>query len=393
MGLWWLFLFFFPFFYTYVLYPFFLKILLKLNKKRVSKNKGNFLPNIFIVTAAHNEESIISKKMDSILNLDYPRDKIFFYLGLDACTDETFSIVNDYKSDSLNIHIFQFNNRMGKPKIVNFLVDKIKSDSVIESDLLFFSDANVLLDKLVFKELVQNFNNPEIGLADCAFLPINQFENEMHEEKLYANFEMFIKKAEGKLWGSMMGPTGGGFMMRKSLFEPIPENFIVDDFYLAMQVFIHKKKAIVSTKAMCYEDYNGNLNEEFKRKRRISSGNFQNLVFAIKRFNQFKPIFWFCFFSHKMVRWLSPIWVFSLLTFILFESLVDFHFLKLAIFIITLIITPTIVDLILSGINLQLNPLKRINYFLVMNLGLFFGFFDYLKGIKSNVWEPTKRNQ
>jgi cellulose synthase/poly-beta-1,6-N-acetylglucosamine synthase-like glycosyltransferase len=393
MGVWWLFLIFFPFFFSYGIYPFILWLFSKFVKGEQKSNKSDFLPNIFIITAAHNEDSIIKRKMESIISLDYPKEKIFVYIGLDACTDETFSIISEYKVVLENIHTYQFNLRMGKPKIINFLVDKVKTNHNDKEDLLFLSDANVLLDKNVFKELVLNFVNEEIGLVDCKFLPISNFEKLKHEELLYSNFETFIKKSEGKLWGKMMGPTGGGFMMRKSLFEAIPENFIVDDFYLALQVFKKNKNAILDVKAICFEDFNGNLKDEFKRKRRISSGNFQNLALAIKHFNLFSPIFWFCFFSHKIIRWLSPIWFFSILLLIFFESLVDFHFIKIALFIITLIISPTIVDLILSGINLHLNPLKRLNYFFVMNLGLFFGFFDYLKGIKSNVWEPTKRIQ
>lgn len=393
MGVWWLCLIFFPFFFSYGIYPFSLWLFSKFKKGDQKSNKTNFLPNIFIITAAHNEESIIAKKMESILNLDYPKEKVFVYIGLDACTDETFSIISEYKSVIENIHTYQFNLRMGKPKIINFLVDKVKSNHNDFEDLLFLSDANVLLDKSVFKELVINFEDAEIGLVDCRFSSISTFEKCNNEEELYSNFETFIKKAEGDLWGNMMGPTGGGFMMRKSLYVPIPENFIVDDFYLALQVFSQNKKAKLDLKAICYEDFNGNLKDEFKRKRRISSGNFQNLAFALKKFRKFSPIFWFCFFSHKIIRWLSPIWFFSILLLIFFESLVDFHFLKIALFIITLIISPTIVDLILSGINLHLNPLKRLNYFFIMNLGLFFGFFDYLKGIKSNVWEPTKRIQ
>ena len=56
------------------------------------------------------------------------------------------------------------------------------------------------------------------------------------QEKTYINWEVKFKHAESKLWGMLMGPFGGCFAIRKSLFTPIPENFLVDDFYVCMNI-------------------------------------------------------------------------------------------------------------------------------------------------------------
>jgi len=37
--------------------------------------------------------------------------------------------------------------------------------------------------------------------------------------------------------------------------------------------------------------------------------------------------------------------------------------------------------------------LRFINHFFTMNIALLLGFIEYAKGVKSNVWQPTKRNQ
>lgn len=391
MGIWWLVILFFPYLYSYCFYPIFLAIISVFHTKKNNKLLPILFPNIYIITAAHNEEKDIEKKIESILKLKYPKEKIFFYLGLDNCADNTFKLANAYKESFDNMHIFQFNTRVGKPNIVNFLVDKLPENET-NTDLLFLSDANVILEEQIFMELVKDFSDENIGLVDCSFFATSIKHDNDRNELMYSNFETFIKDKEGELFGSMMGPTGGGFMIRKTLFEPVSPRFIVDDFYIALNVFFKGKKAVLNRKAICYEDFSGNIKEEFNRKRRISAGNFQNLAYALKNYKKLNVSNWFCFTSHKVIRWISPIWVFTLFWVILLESIIDFHFIKIGIFIITLIIGPTVADMILSGINLQFKPLRRLSYFILMNLSLLFGFFDYLKGIKSNVWEPTKRS-
>ena len=77
----------------------------------------------------------------------------------------------------------------------------------------------------------------------------------------------------------MMGPFGGCFAMRKKLFLKVPENFLVDDFFLNMSVLENGYSCVNEPEAIVYEDVSNNLHAEFVRKSRISAGNFQNLFY------------------------------------------------------------------------------------------------------------------
>jgi hypothetical protein len=50
-------------------------------------------------------------------------------------------------------------------------------------------------------------------------------------------------------------------------------------------------------------------------------------------------------------------------------------------------------DFFLKKVKIHLSILRYLTHFATMNVALFLGFFRYLKGIKSSIWEPTKRNQ
>ena len=93
----------------------------------------------------------------------------------------------------------------------------------------------------------------------------------------------------------MMGPFGGFYAVRKSSYEPNTGNFLADDFRICMNVLRKGDKGSQRYEAIVYEDVSNNLSDEFRRKMRISAGNFQNLNhFAFLLLNPFRQ--WsFCF--------------------------------------------------------------------------------------------------
>jgi hypothetical protein len=118
-------------------------------------------------------------------------------------------------------------------------------------------------------------------------------------KKAYISREVLIKQHESILWGTMMGPFGGCFAIRSELYEPVPKNFLVDDFYINMKVLEKGYQCINNLNALVFEDISNNLSDEFKRKVRISTGNFQ-ICNAFPTFCGIKPkVFPFVLFLIK----------------------------------------------------------------------------------------------
>ena len=162
----------------------------------------------------------------------------------------------------------------------------------------------------------------------------------------------------------------------------------MDDFYITLNVIEKGKKIVFDKEAICYEDVPTQSNEEFKRKVRISIGNFQNLF----RYKKLLLPFWkgsaFAFWSHKVLRWLTPFFLISCLT---CSSLLSLHsklFLLLFLAQFLLMLFP-IMDIISP---FKISVFKYISHFYLMNLALFKGFFMFIKGVKTSIWQPTKRN-
>ena len=379
---------FFLIIYSYFIFPMTV-ILFGKNKELNSNiyNKIDEIPSLSILIAAYNEQSIIKEKVMSIINSNFPTDKIEIIIGSDCSTDNTNEIIKKLVEEYPFIIAINFEKRTGKSGVVNRLVKKAKND------ILIITDANIIFSENTISSLIQHFKNPQIGLVDSNMVNIGIKKSGISfQEKTYISWEVKFKHAESKLWGMLMGPFGGCFAIRKSLFTPIPENFLVDDFYVCMNILQNGHKTINDLQAIVYEDVSNQISEEFRRKRRISMGNFINL-FHFKKL-LLKPFskLGFVFLSHKVIRWFSPILL--LLIFAANFSLIsDNIFYRTAFFAQVVLFIFPFIDLLLRKIGIHVLILRFITHFYSMNLALFMGMIDYLTITKNGVWEPTKRKQ
>ncbi len=344
-------------------------------------------PLVSIIMSLFNEETVIEEKLNSIIASDYPAEKIRIIIGSDNSTDKTHEIVQKYADNDKRIYFKAFTSRQGKSNVINQLVDKA------EGEIFILTDANVFFDKNTISELVKPFVNPEIGLVDSHMTNTGlKKEGISIQEKSYISREVKIKHYESVLWGTMMGPFGGCFAIRKELFHPVPSNFLVDDFYICMKVLEKKYKAVNNLEAVVFEDVSNNLSDEFRRKVRIATGDFQNM-------KEFRRLLWppykglaFSFLSHKILRWITPIFMITALAMLIVLALhFQLYFILLIIYIAVLLLP--LLDLLLKKFNVHNILLRFITHFLTMNIALLAGMFKYFKGVKSNVWKPTKRNQ
>jgi len=373
--------------YTYVIYPLVLQIL-SLGKKLVlpcfSLYDEDELPTVFI-----------QQKLQSVFLTNYPKNKIKVLVGSDGSTDNTDTIINSFAHKyAVNLYIFE--GRSGKPYIINELYKKyltqIKNK---DTDILLLTDANVLFEPDTIFELVKYFKDEQTGIVGATIN--NTLKNTLKQEgigfleKQYISRENKIKQNESILFNKAMGVFGGCYALRAHLYKPIPAKFIVDDFFISLSILQKEYYIIQNIQALAYEDVPGSLTEELRRKRRIGAGNIQNLIyFKNQWFPPFNTTAWL-YFSHKIVRWFGPFCI--LLCWLSSLILTGGSWLFQLFFgIQTILLLVALLNYILKDTFALPAWVKFIGYFYAMNLALLLGFFDYLKGIRTNVWEPTERN-
>jgi cellulose synthase/poly-beta-1,6-N-acetylglucosamine synthase-like glycosyltransferase len=342
-------------------------------------------PKVAVLMAAYNEEQVIADKLKSVFQTSYPIDKLVCYVGSDASTDRTNALVTAAQKRFGSLVLVDFPGRTGKPAILNRLV------SMCEADILILTDANVFFQTHTISKLVKAFEHPAVGMAGAQILKFASRNQGISAQELrYMDRENKIKRMESNLWGSAIGIEGGCMAIRKEMYSPIPPGFLVDDFFLNMQVLKKGKMALLIEQAICTEETGYSSEGEFKRKARISAGNFKNLI----HFRSMLAPIWkgasFAFWSHKVLRWFSPFFLLMALasSFVLmFQNPAwqwAFGFNAI------LWLSPAIQGL-LSYLNLGKTQLKSVAHFMWMNVALLSGFFTWLKGGTASTWERSAR--
>ncbi len=378
---------FFLLLYHYLLYPLILSLAsrAKNNNTEHYTTDGEF-PKASILLAVYNEEAVIKEKLENLLALKYPDGKLEILISSDASTDDTNRIIEGFAAANNIIKFRILPQRRGKVEIINSLAEKAGGR------ILVITDANIMHEPSSLKMLIRNFKNDSIGLVDSMLRHRGLKSSGIsRQEKTYVQWETRLKQMEGLIWKSMMGPSGAFYAIRKELFSPVPKNHLVDDFYINMKVLESGAGSVCDNESLATEDVSNNWKEEFRRKMRISAGNFQNLArFSHLLLRFYKPV-GFCFLSHKVLRWMGPF--FLLLT--LLSSIMNFDYplFRILFYIQATLMLIPFIDSLLRKFQIHIVILRFITHFYNTNLAIFAGFFWYLKGIKSNVWQPTKRNQ
>lgn len=382
--------------HTYAVYPLLMRWLGR--GRRLPEDRfehDDDLPEVAVLMAVYNEEKVLRETIASILASDYPRGKLRVFIGSDGSTDRSEAIAKAFAKEDSRLRLVGFGGRNGKIRIINRLAEGAASEFTDPDKALYIlCDANVTWSPTMLRLLASHFKRDEVGLVGAAVSDrVRDHAGIGDQEEAYIGQENVVKFAEGVLWGRLMGAFGACYAIRARLFVPVPAHHIVDDFFQTMACLEQGSDAIVDLEAVCHESVSTDIREEFRRKRRIAAGNFQNLA----RFASFlQP--WnsslattFAFWSHKGLRWCGPILLMvSFVSCLVLAAIHPIHLLPLAGF--AGVFAMAALDRLLPGRKGIVAKFCRFaRYFLSMNLAIALGGCDYLRGPRTSVWEPTRR--
>ncbi len=365
--------------YTYVAFPIVLAALAANKRGRENHPLDRDFasvswPNVALVVAAYNEENVIQDKLENCLSIDYPADRIRFYIGSDGSSDATNAILLSC-SDS-RLHATCFEQRRGKISVLNDLV------ASAEAEVIVFSDANTQLAIDSVKLLVQHFADPSIGCVSGE-LSYEQTGGGS-DEGIYWKYENWIKRNESAL-GFLIGCNGGIFSLRRSLYEPPPTDTIVEDFVVSMKVLEHGSKVIIEPRARGVEPACASARLEMVRKIRIGAGNWQALRLNRGMLNPRHGLAAFAFWSHKVIRWLVPFFYLIALG-ALIPLLHERMYAGLFALNVAGVLFSCVASVPMVGNRLP-KVLRAGAYFFMMNYALLVGFFRYMQGSQRVTWD------
>lgn len=282
--------------YAYLVYPALLAVFLPF--RSMPLRTGSYAPSVALLVTANDEASVMDSKLTNSLACDYPRDRLRVVVASDGSVDQTNAIAATYASRGVTL--LAFPERRGKMAAMNAAVEHIDADIVV------MSDANVMLEPTALRRLVAVFADPTVGAASADVVLQGDRAALDWSEDLYYRYERWLQRAESRM-GSMVGVDGGLFAVRRSLYVAPPDQTILDDLAIPMEVARLGYRVVMVFEAKAYEEGSLSSAQEFGRKARIAAGAVQFLRSTASRVGPARVQLLFALFSHKIVRWLSPL--------------------------------------------------------------------------------------
>jgi cellulose synthase/poly-beta-1,6-N-acetylglucosamine synthase-like glycosyltransferase len=379
-------------FYTFAGYGIFLYLIIRI--KRVfkgrkclpSENLGE-LPSCTLIIAAYNEEYFIEQKVSNSLQLNYPEGKLKLLFVTDGSSDKTPDIIARYPQ----IQLLHRPERAGKIAAVHRAMEYVDTDAVV------FTDANTFLNKDALIKICRHYSDATVG-AVAGEKRVHIDENadaSAAGEGFYWKYESALKKWDSELY-SVVGAAGELFSVRRSLYQPVEPDTVLDDFMISMLITAKGYRIIYEPDAYATETASENVSEELKRKVRIAAGGIQSILRLKKLFNPFPyPVLSFQYVSHRVLRWtITPfllILSFALNLILAIEpGEMAMQGLLLAQVLFYLL---ALLGMVMEKRQLRIKVLFIPYYFCVMNYAVLAGIVRYFSTKQSAVWEKVQRKQ
>lgn len=254
-----------------------------------------------ILIAVHNGADFLAAKLESVLNLRYPRELTEVLVLSDGSTDDTERIARRYEQRGVKLLCLP---RRGKAAAINEGVARSGGEIIV------LTDVRQELEPESVSRLVACFADPAVGVVSGALHIRRGSRMEERSVSLYWRYERWIRTQLSRV-DSIFGATGALYAIRRELAVPIPEDTLVDDMYLPLAAFFRGYRLILEETARAI-DYPARVKSEFGRKVRTLAGNFQ-LLRRYPALLSFRNRMLFHFLSYKFARLALPYLVILLL--------------------------------------------------------------------------------
>ena len=360
--------------YSYAGYPLLLWVISRVRGRPVNP-AGGFTPALSVIIPVHNEQEVIAAKLENILSLSYPRERLEVIVVSDGSRDRTAEIIRTFRERG--VRFFELPDRTGKAGALNLGLRQANGEIIV------FTDASITLEVESLIELVQPFRDSAIGCVSG-----EDFIQGQSGEGLYGRYELFLRNLESRI-GSLVAASGCFYAQRRELISEFRPG-MAPDFFSVLETVGKGRRAISRPTAKGYMGAVKTSGGEFQRKSRTLLRGITTLIAFKHLLNPAKHgLFAWSLWSHKVLRWLGGgllIVIFGTNLALVQSPFYLFVFVLQAGFYLAAVLG------VLGGESLKKSLLIKIPlFFCVTNFSTVLAWVNYLKGERQEIWEPSKR--
>jgi cellulose synthase/poly-beta-1,6-N-acetylglucosamine synthase-like glycosyltransferase len=279
--------------WTHAVYPLVVAGLSAMRSKRVTK--GDLVPTVALVVAAHNEEAVIDRLVESLLAQDYPADRVEIVVASDGSTD------------GMDSHVEELARRDGRVRLVRCprggkVAAQDAAVRTVEADVVAFADAGAVWEPDALRMLVRSLADPDVGYV-AGKVAFGAAEG-TNREGLYWRYELWLRGRESAL-GSITGGNGAIYAVRRADYVEVDPRF-GHDLTFPFVMVQRGKRAVYDSDARAWDSPARDLEHEYGRKVRM----FEHCWLILLRGGMLRGVGAFYFFellSHRVLRYVSGI--------------------------------------------------------------------------------------
>jgi poly-beta-1,6-N-acetyl-D-glucosamine synthase len=386
--------------YAYVGYGLLLFVLIRV-KRLLGKQPVLRVPahkKVTFVVCAYNESQWIGSKLTNSLTQIYPKSGIRWVVVTDGSTDDTPQVARQVFEQYADIKgaVMHQPQRAGKISAFHRAMQEYGTwpDCAPADHIIVSTDANTLLNPEAVERLVAHFSDSTIG-AVAGEKRISMGEKDAASsagEGIYWRYESLLKRWDAELW-SVVGAAGELFALRADLYEPVPHDTLVEDFFLTMRIAARGYRVAYEPDAYAVEASSANVKEEMKRKVRIAAGGLQAVYRLAPLLNPFQyGVLTFQYVSHRVLRWVAaPLALPALLVLNYYLALKGALLYEILFAAQLIFYTGAALGYFFQQRKMKIKAFFIPYYFCAMNLAMYAGAWRLLRGQQSVVWEKAKR--
>jgi glycosyltransferase involved in cell wall biosynthesis len=275
--------------WTHVGYPAAAAVAARLRPRPVRKRDGT--PMVTVVVAAHDEEAVILRRVENLLELDYPPERLELIVASDASEDQTDAIVEEIAEREPLVRLLRC-PRGGKVAAQNLAVREARGE------VLAFSDANATWAPDALLRLVRNFADPDVAYV-CGRLSLLAPDGS-NREGAYWRFETWLRDQESTV-SSVTGGNGSIYAVRAGDYVEVDPRF-GHDLSLPYLMAQRGRRAVYEPEAVAFEKPSSDLEDEYRRKVRM----FEHcwlIVLKGRMLRRLGPVYLTEIVSHRHLRY------------------------------------------------------------------------------------------
>lgn len=342
---------------------------------------ADWQPQVDVVVVAYNAAAELAAKIDNLLALDYPPDKLRIHVASDGSEDLTAALLRERADARLRVYLFP--RRRGKSACLGDIVAQLDGEVVV------FADVRQRLEADAVRALLRPLADPAVG-AVSGELMFERAEGDVAGGvDAYWRYEKSIRRSEAES-GSVVGVSGALYAARRALLPAIPPGLVLDDLWIPLEIARGGARVVFAADARAWDRPSTDAALEAQRKRRTLAGNFQLIARDPTLLLPWThPLGW-RLWGHKWLRLLAP-WL-MLIAFVTNLSIaVDSGSPRWQVLLLAQLAfyAAALAGLLKPALQRHL-PLRLAATFVRMNGYAVLGLFDFLRGRSAHLWSVTR---